>query len=84
VTKLSESQTFNGCLDAVCSEIEDWGLEPDQQVALTRQILDELAGRRELAAEQAHAIAYDPERQAAANEAYRRNMIAAGRGNQLR
>ena len=83
MTKLSASQLWHGCLDAVCSEIEDWGLEPDAIDTLCAQIRDELVGRAELAAEKAHEEAYDPERIASRDEAYRRNMIAAGRGRQL-
>ena len=83
MTKLSHAQLWQGCLDAVCSEIEDWGLSPDAEETLCRQIHDEIISRREIRDEADWQAAYDPERIAARDEAYRRNMIAAGRGGQV-
>lgn len=74
----------NWSLDAVCEEIESHDLTPEQEADLCGLLLGELQARREIRNEAAYAEAYDPERIAARDEAYRRNMIAAGRGGMLR
>ena len=73
----------NYALDATCEEIEALDLTPDQIEAMLTDLPRELAARRENRAEAAYAEEYDPERIAARGEAYRREMIAAGRGAQL-
>ena len=73
----------NWSLDAVCEEIESHDLTPEQGADLCGLLLGELQARREIANEAAHEIANDPERLTSVREAYRRNMIAAGRGRQL-
>lgn len=74
----------NWSLDAVCEEIESHDLTPEQEADLCGLILGELQARREIRNEAAYEIANDPESIAARGETYRRDMIAAGRGNQLR
>ncbi|WP_282027095.1 hypothetical protein [Limimaricola cinnabarinus] len=72
----------NWSLDAVCEEIESHDLTPAQEADLCGLILGELQARRENRAE----ATYDEARREAVaewNEAYRRNMIAAGRGGML-
>tara|TARA_Y100000310_G_C20662915_1_gene805774 strand:+ start:554 stop:799 length:246 start_codon:yes stop_codon:yes gene_type:complete len=69
----------NWSLDAVCEEIESHDLTPEQEADLCGLILGELQARRENRNEAAYAEAYDPERIAARDVDYRRQLIAAGR-----
>lgn len=79
---MTRSTYTNNALEAACEAIEEWELTPDEEAALVENLLGELQARRELAAERT----YDEARREAVaewNEAYRRDMIAAGRGRQL-
>ena len=74
----------NDALDDACKAIESHDLTPDQEADLCGLILGELQSRRENRNEATYEIANDPESIAARGETYRRDMIAAGRGSQLR
>lgn len=80
---MSRHTYTNNALEAACEAIEEWELTPEEEAALVENLLGELQARRESRNEAAYAEAYDPERLAGRGEAYRRNMIAAGRGRQL-
>ena len=80
---MTRSTYTNNALEAACEAIEEWELTPEEEAALVWNLLGELIARREIREEAAWAEVYDPERIAGRQEAYRRNMIAAGRGRQL-
>lgn len=80
---MTRSTYPNEALDDACEAIEAWALTPDDEAALITNLRGELQARRENRAEADWQAAYDPESIAARGEAYRRNMIAAGRGGQV-
>lgn len=74
----------NDALDAVCEVCEEFGLSLQEVKFLAADLAGEFEAREEARAEAAWERAYDPETIAQREEYYRRQMIAAGRGGQVK
>lgn len=74
----------NEHMEAVCEALEDFKLSDFQIANLAADLPREYRGHMEDKAERDWEAAYDPESMAQRDETYRRDMIAAGRGELLK
>lgn len=75
----------NEALTAVCEMLaDDFELTAEQVANLAADLAREFEAAADAANEAAWTCMYDPERIASRDEAYRRNMVEAGRGGLLK
>lgn len=74
----------NKALTDVCEVLEELGMTLEDVRLIAQDLPGEFEVREEARNEAAYERAYDPENIAQRGEYYRRQMIAAGRGRQLK